>query len=304
MKIITNTRHKMNCSYDTSNIRLKFADNSHIGVAHCCYKEKELVNIKSFDEIYKMSNDDFWNYLQESYKMIPDNHNYEPAYYCNTTQKCYYNDKYIDKIAVSLFRHCNLNCKMCLVSSNNFLSLEESKKIYFDVLYKVKGHNLSQIGLTQNGEPFLCKKETFDYLESLTVNDFKNIDIVTNVLLLNDDDILKLANIKKNINITIMASCSGITPETYSSIHCNNKFDKVINNIKKLHDSKLLSSISYVIQNENLHELPFVVDFWKNMNIHTTVYFHPIIGSNGPQIVKMKEYLEFKKKYPSECVNI
>lgn len=302
--LIKNKQKIMNCAYDTTNIRIKLIDNQHIGIAHCCYREAEKVNPLSFNDLYNMSNEEFWNYLQESYKMIPPDHNYEPAYFCNTNQKCYYNDKEIKKIAVSVFRHCNIKCKMCMVSSNDFLPFEESKKLYFAILNKIKNHNLIQMSLTENGEPFIVKKETFEYLDSLTTNDFKQIEIISNMTLLNEDDILHLADINSRIPIVFAASCSGITKETYKAIHKNDNFDKVINNIISLCNKNFLSHISYVVQSENLHELPFIIDFWKSKNIHTCLQIHPIIGFNGNEVINTAEYKNFKSLYPNEMISI
>ena len=286
--------HKPNtkCIADTKSIIIKLLNNNQIAIAHCCLREKEIVNPISLADFYKMDNITFWDYLQKSYKKIPENHKYEPDYYCNTKQLCFYNDKYINKVAVSTFRHCNIHCKMCLVSSNNYLPYNEEEKLYFNILEKLKGHNLEIIELTSNGEPFLSKEKTFNYLENLRPNiDCQTIEIVSNLTLLNSNDILRLKKIADNgLHFNFMASCSAITEETYRKIHNNNNFNKVINNIIELNQLGLLTRISFVIQNENLHELEFLHDFWKSKNINTNLQIRYVIGSGGEQIAKLKIY--------------
>lgn len=295
--IIRNKQRIMNCVYDTRGIRIKFVDANHIGIIHCCFREKEFTGIMSIDEIMKMSNNEFWTYLLESYKEIPSNHKYQPDYYCETDQNCYYNDKYLDSVTVTTFKHCNIKCKMCMVSDNSFMPYNKDVKIYFKLLNMLKGHNLRCIGLTGNGEPFLPKIETFEYLESLNSNDCEFVDFATNTLLLNKEDIDRLARINnENIKLKFMCSCSAITPETYYKIHNNNNFDKVINNIRYMAEIGLTPLISFVIQSENLHELSMLQDFWKDYNI-SGLAVHPVVGFNGSFIANSPEYKNFKSLY-------
>lgn len=288
----------MDCALPTDTIIIRLLGNNQIAIAHCGMREAEVVNPLSFDEVYKMSSDEFWNYLQDSYKKIPENHKWEPDYYCNTKNKiCVYNDKYIRKVVVSTSKHCNIHCKMCMVSSNTLLKPDEDKKLYFNILEKLKNHGIFEIGLTHNGEPFLYKQQAFDYIESLKPKiDCSQICITTNAILLNDDDILRLETRKKNnMDIFLMVSCCAISRETYKTVHGSDSFIEVEKNIIELNRRNLLSCISFVIQKENIHELEFLKDYWYSKGVKVPFYARIIVGFDGNEIAKMKEYQDFLK---------
>lgn len=287
----------MDCALPTDTLIVRLLDPTHIAVAHCGQREKELVNPLSFDEVYAMSSDDFWEYLQDSYKKIPENHKWEPDYYCYTKNKiCMYNDKYVKKVIISTSKHCNNLCKMCMVSSNTYLNTEIDKKLYFSILEKLKGHGIFEIGLTHNGEPFLYKKEAFDYMESLKAKiDCTQICITSNTSLLNSDDIQRLKRIKdiQGIDMFFMASCSAITAETYKQVHGTPYFETVKNNILELNKNNILSCISFVIQRENIHELEFLKDYWYSQGVTVPLYARILVGFDGAEIAKMPEYQRF-----------
>lgn len=299
--IINNKNEKqiMYCRNQTTNISIIFADNKHVGISHCYYREMpdELAGIISIDDLYKMSKDDFKDYLKKSYSEIPATHDYNTKYYCETKQdKCYYNDKCIKSIKVATFTHCNLNkCIMCNTADKK-MSLNEETKLYFHILNNIRGMNLDYINFTTRGEPFLLKKQTLDYLKTLTNNDTKLICFNSNMTLLNDSDIINLFNISQKINIPIkiIASCSAITPETYLKIHANNNFEKVVNNIKLLNKYNMLDFINFVVQFPNLHELEFYKNYWNEQGIgNNKLICTPVIGHGGEKVVQTVEYQRF-----------
>lgn len=299
--IINNKNKKqiMYCRNQTTNVNILFADSKHIGISHCYYREMpdELSGIISIDDLYKMSTDDFKCYLKKSYSEIPITHDYNTKYYCETKQdKCYYNDKCIKSINVSTFTHCNLNkCIMCNTADKK-LALNEETKLYFHILNNIRGMNLNHISFTTRGEPFLLKKQTFDYLKSLTNNDTKLIRFNSNMTLLNDSDIINLFNISEKINIPIkiVASCSAITPDTYLKIHANNNFERVVNNIKLLNKYNMLNFVNFVVQFPNLHELEFYKNYWNEQGIdNNKLICTPVIGHGGEKVVQTIEYQRF-----------
>lgn len=290
----------MDCAIPTYTLIIKLINNKQIGIAHCGHLEREIVDPLYFEEVDQMTSDEFWKYLQAAYKKIPAGHRYTPDYSCNTKNTvCLYNDKTLEKVVVSTYRRCNIKCPMCMVSSNSFLPADVDKKLYFNILNKLKGHGINEIGLTHNGEPFVAKKETFEYLDSLIPKiDCNKICITTNAILLNEDDILKLKKLKdRGIDIFLMTSCSAITEDTYKKVHNNDNFNKVIDNIILLSKYNLLSSISFVIQKNNLHELDYLKNFWRDKGVNAKLYTRIMYGFDGKDIVNMKEYKNFMIEY-------
>ena len=189
--------------------------------------------------------------------------------------KCDFNKNRLTNIDISCTRTCNLNCTMC---RNNVITESDNDYFYFLILKQLKGHNLEQISLNQNGEPFYHKKETMDYIKSLKYDsDCKILSIISNLTLLNDNDIYDLIDIEKNnhIKINITASIDGITEETYKKIRRNNLFNKVIHNVELLANNNILNIINFVISEENIHEFELAEDFWHNINKDLCVYFIP-----------------------------
>lgn len=242
----------------------------------CCLKEEVseslyTQNIREFSNLSKQELEKIINSV--NFKVSANHDNSIYPYSCRTTKKfCDYEKFKINFITVAIQYQCNLKCIMCthgVSSIYNNLDAELYKRTYFNTLYNIKNMKLDTIELTQRGEPFFYKKETFDYIRSLTLNDCKKLHIITNATMLNSDDIYELYNISKtnHIIIALAVSCSGITAETYKTIHKNNNFEKVVNNIKLLNNLGMLYSINYVIQEENYYELDLIKDFWKAYNI-------------------------------------
>lgn len=281
------------CQQNTETIRIRLMDKDTLGFCHCCFKDGELANTLKIDEFMKMDKNMFWNFLNETYKITPKNHNYEVYPYCETLhKKCIYNDKTLKQIVLDTIDHCNIRCKMCCVTTKHMLPIHDEINLTVEILNKIKNNNLDSILTTGMGEPFIMKKELFNYIKSINIDTVKNIIIVSNLTLLSNDDIINLSKLNKNIEIKIIASCSAITPETYSTVHCNNNFYKVIENIKLLNQYNLLDFISFVAQESNLHELDMFKNFWVNQNIDCKkLRITPIHGSQNKDITKTEEFI-------------
>ena len=288
----------MICETDTTELRLYKTGYRKIGIVHCCHKENEIIKEFSYDEILAMDAETFINELNTLYYKPYKFHNPKTYFYCKTKeQKCNYSDKFFNSINVSTLNNCNINCIMCDYAKDKTIDAED-KTIYFNILNKVKNKKINKIVLTEHGEPFFYKNETMDYIKNLTLNDCKYLEIITNTIMLNTEDIYKLAEYFKESKIKpiIICSCSGITEETYKKIHNNNCFEKVVNNIKLLNDLKLLTTVNFVIMKNNLHELGMYKQFWKNYNVTSctaTVVSGPRYLKEGYDILKSKEYKDY-----------
>lgn len=267
-----NNLHTYCGEYSTIRIVKSLYENNYIDIYNC-YMQKTF-NCKnplahiSINEYEKIEN--LYNYLNDLHKKYENKQTFSRCYevgYGDSNNICKSYKKELKNITVSLQKRCNLSCIMC----DNSINFEDDvfHKLYFKTLYKIKNNNLNEIRFTEEGEPFFYKKEMFDYLDSLTINDCKSVKIVTNLTLLNDDDIYHLNELKNKscIKYNFMFSIDAITEETYKKIRKNNLFDKVIHNAKIMISLGFNCIIHFVIMLENLHELSFYKEFWLNNGI-------------------------------------
>lgn len=192
-----------------------------------------------------------------------------------------------DSINVSIQHTCNLNCIMCNYKHEPNSEIDE---LYFLILEQLRGYNLKTIQLTQEGEPFYYKKRTLDYLQSLTTNDCQTVFIISNITLLNDEDIETLSNLK--VKIHLIASIDGVTEETYKKIRRNNLFNKVMHNAELLIQHKILKSINFVVQELNTTEIPLIIEYCRMHNIKCNLL--PLENEN-------EKYREIINDYTQKC---
>ena len=98
---------------------------------------------------------------------------------CNNSTCALLPNNEIKNVIVGLSYACNLRCYNCWYDGQHF-DTHKQKELYFHVLYGLKGHGLNKIVLTNKGEPFIYLHETLDYIKSLSLNDTKVIEAVTN----------------------------------------------------------------------------------------------------------------------------
>jgi len=206
---------------------------------------------------------------------------------CNGKTECIFEDFNLDTIKINVYG-CNLNCKMCgafrTAAPGNF-------SLYFKLLEKVKGNKLKRLILNSHGEPFLKKEETFNYLKSLTKDDFESVLIITNGMLINEEDIKFLSSLE--IKICVIVSNDAITKETYDKIRIGGDFDKVVNNTILLKKYGILENINVVIQPSNAEEVPLMEDYWKKYGIK--VHFILVRGIS-------EEIVQFNKDIKDEKI--
>lgn len=288
----------MKCQINTHEIRLTldWSDPNKINTVRCCYKDREIIKSYTLDEIINDNN--FFENLK-NYASEIKQHDWLTYSYCNTAEKIcnWFNDE-IDTISVSTSTACNLNCIMCNYKKYKYNKLAD-KDIYFTILNKIKNNHLKTIGLTMEGEPFFYKNDTIEYIKSLSRNDCEYLYIISNLTLLNKADIILLNNIKNTnkINILFEVSIDGITEETYRKIRNNNKFKQIVDNTILLNKFNMLDKINFVAQPENLHELPFLKEYWAAKNIYNI----NVMLLNGVEQEKIKfvlssnEWKNYKK---------
>lgn len=307
MLIKNHTSHskKFNCSLHNG-MRLTLSkDKQYIRVDPCCtmgIMNSKPVGIIQFDEIDKI---DIYEKILSFYN---DNHDLNTVFKSCVTQNdnarrnginiktddyntinrkfvCNWFEHPIRKIEVAIQETCNLNCVMC---RREIIVNKEIDEYYFKILEQLKNHNIEQLQFTSLGEPFYYKNKIFKYLSTLAPNDFKDLIFISNLTLLNDDDINELSKVlEKGIQIHLIASIDGITAETYKKIRNNNLFDKVMHNAIELKNRGILYSINFVLQDSNVHELMDAYEYWHNV-VGTNFNVLPINQNDDTNLAYIK----------------
>ena len=269
-----------------------------ISINKCCiitnnYKESLLrIPLNDIDS-YKTA---FLQKITENIEKvnIPLTENYTV---CNNKRFCNnYNDT-IKEICVNTQSGCNIKCKMCVCDTRFNKKLSDA---YYTILNLIKNNNLDVIRLNVSGEPFLEKKKAINYILSLTQADCKNLRIITNGTLLNENDINQLT--MANVNVGITVSLHSLNPETYKKIENNNFFERVLKNIDLLNKAGLLANINIVAQLDNIDEIYDFCRYFYERKIH--VHLLPVrycdeheLIINHPNLLRVKQ--DFPQFYGS-----
>ena len=219
-------------------------------LSRCCYTRpfisldpKDINNI----DIFLLAKDDVF-----SHKMLPETEASCPLDQQNICNKILPD---IKTVTVGISHACNLSCYHCFFEDHKD-SLDQ-KNLYFQLLEKIKGHNLDVIHMQSSGEVFFYYFKIREYLKSLTINDTKEINFQTNGLLLSKDRLKELKKISNDTGIeyTFSFSVDAITPETYKKVR-GGDFEKLLNNISETIETfgQENISFSFTIKGPNKHE--------------------------------------------------
>ncbi len=196
---------------------------------------------------------------------------------CNNSKCMLVDNNKIHTIIVGLSLACNLKCYNCWYDGCHYDS-QKKKDLYFHVLYGLKGHNLNKIVLTNKGEPFFYLKETLNYLSSLSINDTKEIEAVTNGNCLNKESInlLKSISKEKGIKFSFVFSMDAVTEDTYRKTRIGGDFNKVLTNLSLCVDAFSPENIlvSFTCKRTNKNEISLVRSFYEqNFGLNTQISF-------------------------------
>ena len=239
---------------------------NNVILSRCCYTHPfaqfSISDFLKLDDIIKFSCEERHYDIKEAAKECISTCNIKPE---------------IKVVNVGLSRVCNLRCYHCYLDGHH-RDTPLMKKTYFDTLYKIKGHQLDKISLTDNGEPFIYYNEIILYLMSLSTNDTKQVEITTNLTLLDEKRIKTLQKISNQTNIkyTFIVSLDGISKKTFEATRIGASWEKVTRNLRyltkyfKYEDIK----VSYVIRKPALVDAPFAKSFFiKNFGLKTDIYY-------------------------------
>ena len=186
-------------------------------------------------------------------------------------------------ITIEISTNCNLSCTMCSrTHSTETKSQLMGPETYENVLDNFP--KLSKVFVCGAGEPLLHP----DILEIIKITKSRGASIImtTNAALLTEKMARDLVKLKLD---TLYVSLDGATTESYEKIRRGAKFDRVIENIKRLDQIKQESNsslpaveLNFVGMSQNINELPGVVELAHELGLKK-IYYLPVtvIGEQG-----------------------
>lgn len=148
------------------------------------------------------------------------------------------------QVILEMTNRCNLNCPYCMVGMQNELVAkhgnaahdlmsremgEMSEATFASVLTNIKDFGIAKVYMHFQGEPFL-NKNIVKYAKALKDAGLE-IGVFTNGLAFTDNNISAIADVELDL---IRFSVDGATAQTYESNRVGGKFDKVVENMKKV----------------------------------------------------------------------
>lgn len=170
-------------------------------------------------------------------------------------------------VCYELRNRCNLNCIMCYNDHHKEPHASLSLEVVEKTLKEAKDLKVPSLLISMAAE-IMTYKDIKEVLRASKESGAMDIFIGTNGLLLNDD-IIKYIVDQKFTRITI--SVDAATNETYKKIRNVNQLDRLESNINKIIDYKKkvgsqfpFVRVTFVLQNENKHEVNQFVEKWKD----------------------------------------
>ncbi len=188
-----------------------------------------------------------------------------------------------DAIKIEITGRCNYNCSFCAQKSSLRKIGDIDKNFLYRILWEAKSIGVKEIGMFLLGESFLVK-DLAEYVKyAKEVVEIEYVFITTNGSMATPDRMIPL--IEAGLD-SIKFSVNAGTRETYKELHCCDRFDEIISNIKWLHEYKkennidslrtCISSILIPDEEENLRA------FEKEMNQYVDdFYFLPLYNQAG-----------------------
>ncbi len=170
--------------------------------------------------------------------------------------------RYLD-VRIDINNTCNLRCKYCYIlalpkSRTRIMTTHEFRKIADELFPLAKSLNLSC-----GWEPLMVKN-FIEYIKLAVEYKVPYLAYTTNGQLLTDEIIQ--ATIDYRVN-EIQISIDAATRDLYEEIRVNGSFDRVINNLKLIHELKNRSSskyprveIKYTVFEQNSGEVPLFIE--------------------------------------------
>lgn len=199
-----------------------------------------------------------------------------------------------DVVIIESSARCNLKCTMCprlsFSPGNGDMALDTFEKIESYL------HLTNGIDLTGWGEPLL-NKNLFEMIDRATAKGCW-VHFLTNATLLNEDVAkhLVLSGVR-----SIGVSIDGASSKTYEAVRIGAKFDRVIENLKRLNGLKKAYNrknpavtLIYVMMRQNIHELSEMIWLAFELGANNVVFKNQNVLTK-PEDIQEALFLEDQK---------
>ncbi|MDO8281614.1 MAG: PqqD family peptide modification chaperone [Thermodesulfovibrionia bacterium] len=179
----------------------------------------------------------------------------------------------LDELWIYTTLACNLRCKHCLVSAGaklkDELSTEEVKKLVDDAV--ALGVNRFYV---TGGEPFI-KDDIFEVIEYITKTKDRELILLTNATLFDDEKIKKLDKLK-GPKLIMQVSLEGPNAEIHDKLRGEGSFDKAVDGVKRLVAIGIIPIISTAISKYNEDNIKETSEFLSKLGIkdHHILWMH------------------------------
>ncbi len=317
----------MHCLQENRVILKLGSDKKSIYATRCCFKPEIVLGGLTFEQIEHISNSlvpmaggkfGHWtlsHWCKDIFYNVPKDYDRSVFPKCQTTSsECDLLQMTYKNVSVNFSHACNLRCKHCFYDKYSSYEIQD---IYFKTLESLQ-NVVCDISFTEEGEPFVDRERMLKILKLYKNNYHRAVHFISNMTLLDRDYIDKLHEIAKDTGVyySFVASCDGITPETYKEIRRIDAFNKVIDNIKyiaeigHIDNSMDIDGINFIVQPDNLHELFNVKSFFNKVfeGLGNRVNIIPYCKSNkDPKTEEIESQVlnsEIWKKYSVQSTKI
>jgi len=196
-------------------------------------------------------------------------------------------------IWVEITNRCNQKCLPCYANSTqkgNSIDTESLKNI----IYQASELKFKQIQFT-GGEPLLYPNIWNIVEHTRNLQGVPNIEIYTNLTLLEDKDIDLIKKYQVKIATTLMGSC----PEVHDKCtQLKGSFNRFISNIRKIRDAQIDFRVGVIKLPENQNDLPFIEELMHKENLISPK--ESCLTDNVRPVGRGKKYSLFYSNQPND----
>ena len=151
------------------------------------------------------------------------------------------NPPFPDAIKIEITGRCNYNCSFCAQKSSLRKIGDIDRNFLYRILWEAKSVGVKEIGMFLLGESFLVK-ELAEYIRyAKEVVGIEYVFITTNGSLSTPERMIPI--IEAGLD-SLKFSINAGTKEGYKKMHCCDNFDRIISNIKWIHEYKKKNNIT------------------------------------------------------------